>query len=62
MRSKFHESIPPPLSDDEFLYCLRDVHVNTPFGFPSVQNNEVESTFISLKDNKSHLSTYPNKI
>ena len=60
--SEIHESIPPPQSNEEFSNYIREVHVNTPFEFSSIQFNEVRSTLLSLKDNKSHISTYPIKI
>ena len=59
---RIHESLPPPLSEEEFSYYLRDVHVDTSSDFSSTQTIEVESTLLSAVVNKSHISTHPNKI
>ena len=59
---RIHESIPPPLSDDGCSYYLRNVYVNAKFEFSSIQIIEIESTVLSLKGNKSDISTYLIKI
>ena len=60
--SKIHESIPSPISEDDFSYYLRNIQMSTPFSSPTTQITEGESTILSLKENKTHVSTYPNKI
>ena len=59
--SRIRKSIPPAVSEDEFLHYLQDIQVNTPFDFSPIQFDETESTILSLKENNSHISTYPNK-
>ena len=59
--SRIHDSIPPPISEDEFSYYLQDIQVTTQFEFSPIQIEEIENTILSLKENKSHISTYPNK-
>ena len=56
--TKNHKTIPSPTSEDDFSYCLRNIQLRTTFSFPTIQLTEVESTILSLKKNKTHISTY----
>ena len=48
------------LSENEFSYHLDDIQVDTLCEFQLVLFYEIERTILSLKENKSHISTYPN--
>ena len=60
--TKIHDSIPSPTSEDDFSYYLRNIRMSTTFSFSTIQITEVETTILSLKENKTHISTYPNRI
>ena len=55
--SSFVESGPSSLSKNGFSNYLRGMQVNTRDEFSPVQTNENECTIISLKKNKSRVST-----
>ena len=38
--SRIHDSIPPPISEDEFSYYLQDIQVYTQFEFSPIQIEE----------------------
>ena len=56
------ESIPPPISEDEFSYYLQDIQVNTQFELSAIKIDEIDSTILSLKESNTNISTYQNKI
>ena len=62
LRRRIQKFIPQPISEDKVSYHLQDIQANTQFEFLPIQNDDIESTVLSLKENKSHISTYPNKI
>ena len=60
--SKIHESIPSPTSEDDFSCYLRNIQMSTTSSFSTIQITDVVSTIISLNENKTVISTYPNRI
>ena len=50
------------ISEDDFSYYLCNIQMSTPFSLLTIQITDVENTILSLKENETHFTTYPNKI
>ena len=60
--SRIHESIPPPISEDDFSYDLHDTQINNPFEFSPKQTDEMENAILSLKEKNLISLLIPIKI